>query len=59
MAEVYRNLVVAAIIVMEGVNRAVFCITAVTLEGMGLGDHESGQPLAVAACAVTDLCIAL
>ncbi len=54
MVEVYGNLVIVVIIVMEGVNRAVFFITAVKLKGMGLGYHESGQPLAVAACAVAD-----
>ena len=58
MAEVYGNLVIVVILVMEGVDRSAMCITALTLDG-GLGDHEGSQPLPVAACAVTDLSIAL
>jgi len=40
LAEVYGNLVIVVILVMEGVNRAALCITALTLDGMGLGDNE-------------------
>ena len=58
MTEVYGKLVIAVILVMEGVVRAALCITALPLNG-GLGDHDGSQPLPVAACAVTDLCIAL
>ena len=58
MAEVYGNLVIVVILVMEGVDRAALCSTALTLDG-GSGDHEGCQPLPVSACAVTDLGIAL
>ena len=58
MAEVYGNLVILVILVMEGVDRAVIHNTPLTLDG-GSGKHEGSQPLPVPACAVTDLCIAL
>ena len=58
MAEVYGNLVIFVILVMDGVDRAALCITALTLDG-GVGDHEGGQPLPVASCAITDLAVAL
>ena len=58
MAEVYGNLVILVILVMEDVDRAALCSTALTLDG-GLGDHVGGQPLPVATCAVTDLAVAL
>ena len=58
MAEVCGNFVIIVILVMKGVDRAALCLTALTLDG-GVGDHGGSQPLPVAACAVTDLCIAL
>ena len=43
MAEVYGNLVIVVILVMEGVDRAALCVTALTLDGES-GDHEGSQP---------------
>ena len=43
MAEVYGNLVIVVIFVMEGVNRAALWITALTLDGMGLGDNKGNR----------------
>ena len=40
MAEVYGNLVIVVILVMEGVDRAALFGTALTIDG-GSGDHES------------------
>jgi hypothetical protein len=57
LAEVYGNLVIVVILVMEGVVRAALRITALTLDGWGSGEHEGSQPLPVVACAVTDLCL--
>ena len=35
MAEVYENPVILVILVMEGVDRAALCSTALTLDGLG------------------------
>ena len=43
MAEVYGNLVIVVILVMEGVIGAASCGTALTLDG-GSGKHEGSQP---------------
>ena len=48
MAEVYGNLVIVVILVMEGVDRAATCISALTLDG-GSANHEGSQPLPVTA----------
>ena len=43
MAEVYGNLVIVVILVIEGVDRVALRITALTLDGMGLGDNEGNS----------------
>ena len=58
MAEVYGNIVIVVILVMEGVDRAV--MLAASDAGVrrlmgGLSEHEGSEPLPVAARAVTDL----
>ena len=58
MAEVYGNLVILVILVMEGVDRAAMCVTALPLDG-GSGDQEGSQSLPVAASTITHLLIAL
>ena len=43
MAEVYGDLVILVILVIEGVDRVPLCITAMTLDGMGLGDDKGNR----------------
>jgi hypothetical protein len=43
LGEVYGNPVIFVILVIEGVDRVALCITALTLDGMKLGDNEGNR----------------